>query len=177
MITHIIEAILLTSSAPVTVQQLLEALADSDTNEAEVEAALTALESRWDRTDSGIRLERVGGGFRCVTPAQLDPYLRSFHGIVSRQRLSQAALEVLAIVAYRQPVTLPEINFVRGVASGGVVRTLLERRLIRVSGRKAVVGKPFLYITTKEFLVHFGLESVGDLPEPEELDRSEPSAD
>lgn len=174
MITNIIEAILLTSSAPVTVAQLTEALGDGQANEASVEEALSALRERWDRTDSAIRLERVGGGWRCVTLPQLDPYLRSFHGVIARQRLSQAALEVLAIVAYRQPVTLPEINFVRGVASGGVVRTLLERRLIRVSGRKAVVGKPFLYRTTKEFLVHFGLESVADLPEPEELDRHEP---
>lgn len=176
MIQSIIEAILFTSAAPVTVQQLVEALGEDQANEAEVEEYLKTLQERWDTADSGVRLERVGGGWRCVTPPQLDAYLRSFHGIAARQRLSQAALEVLAIVAYRQPVTLPEINFIRGVASGGVVRTLLERGLIRVSGRKAVVGKPFLYRTTKEFLVHFGLESVADLPEPEDLDHRDPAA-
>jgi segregation and condensation protein B len=173
----VIEAILATSTSPVTAQQILEVLGSDEATEAEVEEIFAALQKRWDQPESGIRLERVGGGWRCVTPPQLDPYLRSFHGVVARQRLSQAALEVLAIVAYRQPVTLPEINFIRGVASGGVVRTLLERSLIRVSGRKAVVGKPFLYRTTKEFLIHFGLDRVADLPEPEELDRREPSAD
>ncbi len=177
MNTAVIEAILTTSTSPVTAQQILEVLGSDEATEAEVEEIFAALQKRWDQPDSGIRLERVGGGWRCVTPPQLDPYLRSFHGVVARQRLSQAALEVLAIVAYRQPVTLPEINFIRGVASGGVVRTLLERSLIRVSGRKAVVGKPFLYRTTKEFLIHFGLERVADLPEPEELDRREPSVD
>ncbi len=119
--------------------------------------------------DRGIRLERVAGGWRCVTPPQLDPYLRAFHGVSARQRLSQAALEVLAIVAHRQPVTIPEINFISGTNSTGVVRTLLDRSLIRVAGRKKVVGKPFLYRTTHEFLIHFGLDRPEDLPDPEEL--------
>ena len=95
------------------------------------------------------------------------------HGIAARQRLSQAALEVLAIAAHRQPVTLPEINFIRGANSASVVRTLLERKLLRLAGRKKVVGKPFLYRTSKEFLVHFGLERPEDLPDPEELVRDE----
>ncbi len=110
-----------------------------------------------------------------MTPPALDPYLRTFHGIAARQRLSQAALEVLAIVAHRQPVTLPEINFLRGANSSSVVRTLLERKLLRMSGRKKVVGKPFLYRTTREFLVHFGLERAEDLPDPEELVKDESS--
>jgi segregation and condensation protein B len=118
----------------------------------------------------------VGDGWRCATPPALDPYLRAFHGIAARQRLSQAALEVLAIVAHRQPVTLPEINFIRGANSSSVVRTLLERKLLRMSGRKKVVGKPFLYRTTREFLVHFGLERAEDLPDPEELVKEEVSA-
>ena len=122
----------------------------------------------WTETDSGLRLEKVAGGWRCTTPPSLDPYLRTFHGIAARQRLSQAALEVLAIVAHRQPVTLPEINFIRGTNSASVVRTLLERGLLRMAGRKKVVGKPFLYRTSKEFLVHFGLERAEDLPDPED---------
>ena len=87
-------------------------------------------------------------------------------------------LQVLSIVAHRQPVTLPEINFVRGANSTGVVRTLLDRRLIRLAGRKKVVGKPFLYRTTKEFLVHFGLDRIEELPEPEKmLEEESPEAD
>ncbi len=122
---------------------------------------------------AGSASNKVADGWRCVTPAALDSYLRSYHGIAARQRLSQAALEVLAIVAHRQPVTLPEINFIRGANSASVVRTLLERKLLRMAGRKKVVGKPFLYRTSKEFLVHFGLERPEDLPDPEELVRDE----
>ena len=163
------EAVLLTARGPVRLEGLLDAVADPGVEVADLEEVLEALQSRWNDPSRGVRLERVAGGWRCVTPPELDPYLRAYHGIASRQRLSQAALEVLAIVAHRQPVTLPEINFIRGANSAGVVRTLLERALIRVAGRKKVVGKPFLYRTTGQFLVHFGLERPEDLPDPEEL--------
>jgi segregation and condensation protein B len=139
-----------------------------------VDEILQLLRQEWQEPRRGIRLEQVAGGWRCITPPQLDPYLRSFHGIQARQRLSQAALEVLSIVAHRQPVTLPEINFIRGANSSGVARTLLERKLIRMAGRKQVVGKPFLYRTTKEFLIHFGLTRLEDLPDPEDLLKDEP---
>jgi segregation and condensation protein B len=135
----------------------------------DVESALHELERAFNGVDRGVRLERVAAGWRCVTPPHLDPYLSAYHGISARQRLSQAALEVLAIVAHRQPVTLPEINFIRGLNSSGVVRTLLDRSLIRIAGRKKIVGKPFLYRTTADFLVHFGLDRAEDLPDPEEL--------
>ncbi len=168
-----IEAILLTANGPVVVSALVEALDDNDVGPEQTEKALASIVDSWDRPDSGIRLEKVADGWRSVTPAALDTYLRSYHGIAARQRLSQAALEVLAIVAHRQPVTLPEINFIRGANSASVVRTLLERKLLRMAGRKKVVGKPFLYRTSKEFLIHFGLERPEDLPDPEELVRDE----
>lgn len=168
-LTAVVEAMLLTARSPVTPAAMVEALDGSDAQQETVQEILQELQSRWDRPDSGIRLEHVAGGWRCVTPPQLDPYLRSFHGMQARQRLSQAALEVLSIIAHRQPVTLPEINYIRGTNSSGVVRTLLDRKLVRMAGRKKVVGKPFLYRTTKEFLVHFGLESIEDLPEPDVL--------
>jgi segregation and condensation protein B len=168
-----IEAILLTASGPVEVPALVEALDDPAVNSAEVEELLGGVGKAWDRPDSGLRLEKVAGGWRCVTPAALDSVLRSYHGIAARQRLSQAALEVLAIVAHRQPVTLPEINFIRGANSASVVRTLLDRKLLRVAGRKKVVGKPFLYRTSKGFLVHFGLDRAEDLPDPEEMVKDE----
>ena len=172
-LTASIEAILLTANGPVAVSALVEALDDKDVGAEKVKNALTSMVGAWDRPESGIRLEQVADGWRCVTPPALDIYLRSYHGIAARQRLSQAALEVLAIVAHRQPVTLPEINFIRGANSASVVRTLLERKLLRMAGRKKVVGKPFLYRTSKEFLIHFGLERPEDLPDPEELVRDE----
>ena len=165
----LVEAILFTAHGPVTVDAVVEALADESVGAEAVTEVIEAIAADWDRPESGVRLEGVAGGWRCVTPPQLDAYLRSFHGISARHRLSQAALEVLAIVAHREPITMPEINFIRGTNSAGVVRTLLDRSLLRVSGRKRVVGKPFLYRTTKEFLVHFGLDRPEDLPDPEEL--------
>lgn len=164
-----VEAVLLTTRGPVTVQALASAAGDDGASELEVEQAIQRLREGCERPDRGIRLEEVAGGWRLVTPPELDPYLQAFHGSARRQRLSQAALEVLAIVAHRQPVTLPEVNFIRGASSAGVIRTLLDRKLIRLAGRKAVVGKPFLYRTTREFLVHFGLDRPEDLPNPEDL--------
>jgi len=169
MLTAIIESILLTASGPVTVAAVAEAIDETEIGEQELLGVFETVGKSWNRPNSGLRLEKVADGWRCTTPAALDPYLRSFHGIAARQRLSQAALEVLAIVAHRQPVTLPEINFIRGANSASVVRTLLDRKLLRMAGRKKVVGKPFLYRTSREFLIHFGLEKAEDLPDPEEL--------
>lgn len=167
--TAVVEAILLTARGAVRAEAIAESAAEEGLAEEAVTAILYDLQLEWDNPARGVRLESVAGGWRCVTPPQLDPYLRAYHGIAARQRLSQAALEVLAIVAHRQPVTLPEVNFIRGTNSTGVVRTLLDRSLIRVAGRKKVVGKPFLYRTTAEFLIHFGLERPEDLPDPEDL--------
>jgi segregation and condensation protein B len=165
----VVEAVLLTARGPVRAEAITEAIDDKEVTDETIVTVLSELQARWEHDESGVRLEQVAGGWRCITPPQLDPYLRAYHGIAARQRLSQAALEVLAIVGHRQPVTVPEINFIRGANSTGVVRTLFDRRLIRMAGRKKVVGKPFLYRTTKEFLVHFGLERPEDLPDPEEL--------
>ena len=174
----VVESFLLTARGPVTALSIVESINEADVTQDAVEEILQALQQEWDQPRRGLRLERVAGGWRCITPPQLDQYLRAFHGVQARQRLSQAALEVLSIVAHRQPVTLPEINFVRGANSSGVVRTLLERKLVRLAGRKQVVGKPFLYRTTKEFLVHFGLNRIEELPDPEELLKEEsPPAD
>lgn len=166
-----LEAALLTSRSPITALSLAEALADEPNPPSadDFEQAIAHLKDRLDGARHGIRLERVGGGWRIVTIPELDGVLRTFHGLAARQRLSQAALEVLSIVAHRQPVTLPEINFLRGANSTAVVRTLLDRKLIRLAGRKKVVGKPFLYRTTKEFLLHFGLDRIEELPEPERV--------
>ncbi len=173
----LLEALLLTSSGPVTVESLVDALGDAVPDTDAVVAALERVRERFRDPNHGVRLERVAGGWRFATLPEFDEQLRTFHGITARQRLSQAALEVLSIVAHRQPVTLPEINFLRGANSTGVVRTLLDRGLIRLAGRKKVVGKPFLYRTTKEFLVHFGLDRIEELPEPEKFLAEDGSGD
>jgi segregation and condensation protein B len=164
----LVEAILAASGEPVGIDALVAAAGEGATRES-VEAALAVLAERHAQPGSGLLVEQVGGGWRLATRPEHETALRAFLGLRSRTRLSQAALETLAIVAYRQPVTLPEINFLRGVNSAGVVRNLIERKLMRVAGRKSVVGTPLLYRTSKEFLVRFGLESLAALPAVEQV--------
>ena len=161
-----LEAILFVSSEPVPRTKLLE-LFDED-ERAEAAEALEAVLARYADGDAlgnrGVLVEDVGGGVRLATRPEVGGWLRRFFDVSGGTKLSMAALETLAIIAYRQPVTGPEIQELRGVNPAGVIKTLLERRLVRITGRKEVVGKPFLYGTTKEFLVHFGLNSLKDLP-------------
>ncbi len=167
-LTALCEAILAVAGEPVGVDALLAAAGEGVARD-QIEAALAAVADRYARPGSGLVVEAVGGGWRLATRPEYESALRAFLGLRARTRLSQAALETLAIVAYRQPVTLPEVNFLRGVNSAGVLRTLLERKLVRVAGRKAVVGTPLLYRTSKEFLVRFGLESLAGLPPVEQV--------
>jgi segregation and condensation protein B len=162
-----VEALLFSSSRPVRETELAEAL---EAEPAAVNAALASLAEEADVPSRGVRLEKVAGGWRYVTRPEFDSLLRKYHEVTERSRLSLAALETLAIIAYRQPITLPEIQEIRGVNSSSVLTTLLEKKLVTTAGRKAVVGTPFLYRTTREFLVRFGLNELEDLPKPEELD-------
>jgi segregation and condensation protein B len=129
-----------------------------------------ALEAEYAAGERGIRLDRVAGGVRIVSRPEFDEPVRRLLGMDGKTKLTMAALETLAIIAYRQPVTAPEIAELRGVSSASSIRTLLDRKLITTAGRKEVVGTPFLYKTTKEFLVHFGLGDLSELPKPEELE-------
>ena len=164
-----VEAILFVSNDPVPRARLLEVF-----GEAQAEAAARALEAVLERyrqrEGCGVMVDEVAGGVRLVTRPDLHTYLRRFYEASGSNRLSMPALETLAIVAYRQPVTAPEIAELRGVGSTGVLKTLLERRLIRVAGRKEVVGKPFLYATTRDFLMSFGLRSLKELPPLEQFE-------
>ena len=166
----VVEAVLAVAGEPVTIEALL-AVVGEGVDRAQVEAAIELLRRRHEQEGSGLQVESVGGGWRLATRPEHEGALREYLGYRSRARLSQAALETLAIVAYRQPITLPEINFLRGVNSAGVVRTLVERKLVAAAGRKQVVGTPLLYRTTKEFLVHFGLPDLAALPTPEEAEQ------
>ncbi len=168
----VIEAILFVASEPVPRAKLLETFGEEDK-----EAAAAALEGVNDRysesaeaSASGIVMDEVAGGLRLVTRPELHGHLRRFFEISGSNRLTMASLETLAIIAYRQPITGPEIAELRGVSASGVLKKLLEKRLVRIAGRKEVVGKPFLYATTREFLMHFGLRSLKELPPLEQFE-------
>ena len=161
-----LEAILFVSDEPVSLDSLVEALGEPA--EA-VTAQLDAIKASTETNIGGYMLEQTAGGYRFATRPEHEAILKKYFARKGESRLSIAGLETLAIVAYRQPVTAPEISDIRGVNSSGVLHTLLEGRLIRVSGRKNVVGSPFLYRTTREFLIHFGLNDIRDLPRLEEF--------
>ncbi|HEX3129607.1 MAG TPA: SMC-Scp complex subunit ScpB [Thermoanaerobaculia bacterium] len=169
-----LEAILFVSSEPVPRTKLLELFDEED--RAQAAEALEAVLARYGEGDGsggrGVLVEDVAGGVRLATRPEVAGWLRRFFDVSGGTKLSMAALETLAIIAYRQPITGPEIQELRGVSAVGVLKTLLERRLVRITGRKEVVGKPFLYGTTKEFLVHFGLNSLKDLPPLEEFEET-----
>jgi segregation and condensation protein B len=161
-----LEAILFVSNEPVSVDSLAETLGEKPQG---VVVELEEIKRLLDANLGGFTLEQTAGGWRLATRPEHEPVLKKYFARRGESRLSLAALETLAIVAYRQPVTAPEISDIRGVNSTGVLHTLLERRLIRVAGRKNVVGAPFLYRTSREFLIHFGLNDIRDLPRLEEF--------
>ena len=160
-----VEALLFVADSPVSVGRLAEAL---QVTSGQVERALDDLEATY--AERGLRLQRAGSRVQLITAPQVAPAIERFLGLEVRTYLSRAALETLAIIAYRQPITAPEILELRGRHPGAVLKTLLDRRLIRVVGRKMVVGKPFLYGTSREFLVHFGLGDLKDLPPLEDFE-------
>lgn len=162
-----LEAILFLSSEPVKVDELAEAF--SDEAKDAITSQLEEIKRTLDEHVGGFMLEQAAGGWRLTTRAEHDAVLKKYFAKKGENRLSLAALETLAIIAYRQPITAPEVSDIRGVNVTGVIRTLLERRMVRVAGRKNVVGSPFLYRTTKDFLVHFGLNDIRDLPRLEEF--------
>jgi segregation and condensation protein B len=165
-----IEAILFVATEPVSNERLYSLFGDDD--RAGVDAALEAVIARYPGTAAqGLVADFAAGGVRLVTRPALQGWLRRFFQVTGRTKLSMAALETLAIVAYRQPITAPEIQELRSVSSTGVLKTLLDHRLVRISGRKEVVGKPFLYSTSREFLVRFGLNKLQDLPPLEDFEQ------
>ncbi|MBI4610674.1 MAG: SMC-Scp complex subunit ScpB [Candidatus Rokubacteria bacterium] len=159
---QIVEALLFASDSPVEAERIREVLELGEA--AEARALVEELKARYDADSRGLSIVEVGGGFRMVTRPELAPWLLRLARSRSRARLSRSALEALAIVAYRQPVSRPEIDSIRGVNSEAVLESLLDRRMIRIAGRKDAPGRPFLYETTREFLVAFGLRDLVDLP-------------
>jgi segregation and condensation protein B len=161
-----VEALLYASAEPLSVKDLRKAFPEAGEG---IRPALERLTELYRQDGRGLQLVEVAGGFQITTRPE-------FHEVVSRllsspkpPRLSLQALETLAVIAYRQPITVPELLDLRGVRSAGVVRTLLEKKLVRIVGRKPVVGRPLLYGTTKEFLLRFGLKDVRDLPQLKDM--------
>src|SRR5215467_6277127 len=170
------EALLFASETPVEADRIQEVLGLDSTGEAR--ELVRELVTRLDARGSALQVIEVGGGYRLVTRPEVAPWLVKLARSRTRSRLSRSALETLAIVAYRQPVSRPEIDAVRGVNSDAVLDNLLDRRMIRIAGRKDAPGRPYLYETTREFLVAFGLRDVSDLPRVEgELIVPEPPAE
>jgi segregation and condensation protein B len=173
-----IEAIVYAAETPITLDQIVELVKDSagiDSGtqlRSQVLLALGELKAEYALDAHGIEIREVAGGYRMSTKPEQHDLVRSFaKSLKPPIRLSLPALETLAVIAYKQPVTVPEISEIRGVDSSGVIATLLDRKLITTSGRKDVVGRPILYKTTKEFLLRFGLKDVNELPSMEEFEK------
>ncbi len=176
-----LEAIIYAAETPIALEHIVQlvresAIADGAADVAEVKsrvrAALEELVADFGGPDHGIEIRQVAGGYRMSTKPEQHEMVRSFaKSLKPPVRLSLPALETLAVIAYKQPATVPEINEIRGVDSGGVIATLLDRKLITTAGRKQVIGRPILYKTTKEFLMRFGLKDVNELPSMEEFEK------
>ena len=163
----IVEALVFAAEDPLTLDDLVDLFpaVDRDT----LQSALDSLVRTCAAEDRGLMVQQVAGGYRMATRPEIGEWVRALFRSRNRRRLSSQALETLAIIAYRQPITTPEIQAIRGTDPTSVLEALLEKRLVRVLGRKKVVGKPILYGTTREFLAHFGLNSLGDLPDVAEF--------
>lgn len=163
----IIEALLFTSEKPITIEQIKEVLEDIETKD--IRNAVLELKAEYETLGRSFKIFEVAGGFQMVTEPAFAEYLKKFYRAKSKDKLTKPALETLAIIAYRQPITKAEIEDIRGVNVDGVVETLGDRLMIRVVGRKDAPGRPILYGTSKEFLERFGLSSLNELPKLSEF--------
>ena len=166
-IRAIVEALTFVSKEPVTLKELTRVFKGVD--KAVIETQIEELKALYAADNRGLQFIEVAGGYQITSRPEHNEWVRELLDPRSPARLSTQALETLAVIAYKQPATLPEIIELRGIKSGGVVKTLLERRLIKIVGRKEVVGRPLLYGTTKEFLLQFGLKDLEDLPRIEDF--------
>ena len=161
-LTAIIEALLFVSHEPLTVERLAGVISESST--ATIVKALRELQSTCEREQRGVQLVEIAGGWQTVTRPEHGSWIRRLDKSKAAPKLSRSALETLAIIAYKQPIVRAEIEHIRGVETSGVLRTLLERKLVRIVGRKDVPGRPIMYGSTKFFLQHFGLKDLAELP-------------
>jgi segregation and condensation protein B len=168
-LSALLEAIVYLAKEPVSVDAIRKALPGVDRDE--LQAALIKLGERYRGSEHGIEMREVAGGYRFSTKPEHHEVLKHFiKSQIPPTRLSLAALETLAVIAYKEPVTVPEIQEIRGVHASAVIKTLLDKKFITTAGRKEVLGRPILYKTTRDFLVHFGLKDLSELPTMEEFE-------
>ncbi len=164
-----VEAALMTLDRPITAGKLAEALQCDEAKT--IDQAVASLNGQYEKTGRSFRVEKVAGGYRIFTLPSYKPFLQALHRTRIETRLSPAAMETLAIIAYKQPILRTEIEAIRGVACGEMIRSLMDKHLVRIAGRADEIGRPMLYGTTKQFLEIFGLGSLKDLPQAEELNK------
>lgn len=164
----IIESLIFVSEEPISARQIASMLEGE--NISDIEEAARQLQEEFNSRNSGLQLQQLAGGFRITTRPELNEYVRRYLKSQPSARLSMAALETLAVIAYKQPITIPEILEIRGKTSTSAIKTLLDRRLIVARGHKPVVGRPMLYGTSKEFLIQFGLNDLSELPNLEDFE-------
>jgi len=158
----VLEALLFVSPEPLPVKEIRKVV--SDLKEKEIEELLDELVREYDARESGIQIVQAAGGYQMLTRLECSPWLKRLKTVTVSNKLSQPSMETLAIIAYKQPVIRAEIDHIRGVNSDGVIKTLLDRKLIKILGRKEMPGRPLLYGTTSEFLQYFGLKDITELP-------------
>lgn len=161
-LTAVVEALLFVSGEPISLEKLAEVLEGTDPDR--IREALDRLRQNYDGAGRGLQIVEVAGGYEIATRSDCAPWIKALEKIKTATRLSRSGLETLAIVAYKQPVTRGEIEAIRGVDSAGVLKTLLERRIVKIAGRREGLGRPMLYGTTRDFLQYFGLKDLSELP-------------
>ena len=165
---QIVEALIFASDVPISIKKICQIV--DDLIESEAETIVGAIEKKFDNDSSGFILKKVAGGYEFVTAPRFALWIQKLASDKKRTRLSQAGLEIAAIIAYRQPIIRAEIEKIRGVDCGGSIRTLLDKKLITIAGREKLPGRPLIYTTTNEFLHYFGVDTLEDLPKLEEIE-------
>ena len=171
----VIEALIFSSDESLKAQEIIRAVKgidgeDVNITESDIEECVDALNANYESENKSFRIVRIAEGYLFSTQPEYAKYLGYLSSEKSKRRLSQAALETLSIIAYKQPITKPEVESIRGVNSDYTINTLLEKNLITISGRSETIGRPLLYVTTPEFLMYFGLNKITDLPKPREIE-------
>ncbi len=166
--TSVIEALILSSPEPLPAGKIAEVV--ENMTPSQVAGAVEVLNDKYRQTDSSFRIRQISGGFQCYITEEYSPFVDELHTRRRNVRLSRPALETLAIIAYRQPVTKIDVEMIRGVASDSAIHTLLERKLVTMAGRSQTIGRPLLYKTTDEFLKYFNLNTLNDLPQMSEIE-------
>jgi len=176
-LTNVIEVLLFITDRPLSLRRLKDVLFEDKVSDGEIKSAIDALVSKYNSPTFGIEIKEVAGGWQFASKSDYSEWVKKLYRERTRVKLSPSALETLSIIAYRQPITRLEVEDIRRVESGGVIETLLERKLIKIVGRKETIGRPLLYGTTQEFLRYFGLKNLSELPTIEDFAPQESPAD